>query len=152
MLQKIIDRLQDTHRLYTAVQFGIDFELSKHLRDGFKHFDIFDVESELAFKFREQFNFRDTRLVVVENVSKEFEYLEAKYDLAYLHNRFSPDLSGKLLSILIRDNTPFILAHPSVLPKEHPKYKSITFQTDEGDFKLYYSDLTLLRLDELFDE
>ena len=58
MLNKIISRLTDTHKLYTAVQFGIDFDISKHLRSEFKHFDLFDVESELSNKFKEQFNFR----------------------------------------------------------------------------------------------
>ncbi len=151
MLQKIVDRLLDTHKLLTSVQFGIDFELSKHFRDGFKLFDILDVESELSFKFEEQFNFKDSRLVKVTNVSRDFEFLEAKYDFAYIHNRFKPDISGKLLSILIRDDTPFILCHPTVMKKEHPKYKCITFKTEEGDFRLYYNDLTLKNINELFD-
>lgn len=154
MLNKIISRLTDTHKLYTAVQFGIDFDISKHLRSEFKHFDLFDVESELSNKFKEQFNFRDSKLIEIEKpklLLSSFEYLEACYDFAYIHNRFSPDISGNLLNVLIRDETPFILCHPSGLDKEHPRYKRITFKSEEGDYKLYYNDLTFLRVNELFD-
>lgn len=145
MKRDIFDLITQNYRIYTAVQIGLDDEVSPILAARFDYVQYLGLNTEWSRKVSVDYDNTTTDLYDSdEDIFEHFDYFNQKYDLAYINNNVNIITARSLFLTLVRDMTKFIVVHPSInilYNCSGESYMKTVFDSPVGLVSVYHLDV-----------
>lgn len=157
MLIDVINRIFLNYKLFSACSIGTNKEVNSHLIDTFDFVTIFDYSSPDALACYSDIQSDNSRQHMPEksgdnHLYKEFDYLENKYDLAFISNTFPIDEVRRFFDSFVADKTKFIIIPSKLVYSNLANYRSSNIIHLDSVYTLYYLDIISNEVERSLDE
>ena len=152
-MEQVLKILHRHIKLSTALQVGLDSNISKIICDYFLDTTFVDVNCDWSWKnIPDHEDCTCNLFSSEEEYLNEIEYTNPYYDFGYIYSRNSKDFQRSVLTYMIKKKFKVILIHPTVFCFDPPFYKKISILTEEGEYKLYYQDFIHQDFEDYFKD
>lgn len=146
MLIEALNKIFLNYKLFSACSIGTNKEVNSHLIDIFDFVTIFDYSSTNSLECYSQIQADNSRQHMPErsgdhHLFKEFDYLDNKYDFAFVSNTFPIDEVRRFFDRFVSDKTKFILIPSKLVYNNVDGYRSTSVIHLDSVYTLYYLDL-----------